>query len=76
MKFGFIIPNGSSKQILKLAVEAEKAGWDGVFYYDDIYTDSETETSATWPIMAAMAVALFSLLLAYQSGRIENKDQF
>jgi alkanesulfonate monooxygenase SsuD/methylene tetrahydromethanopterin reductase-like flavin-dependent oxidoreductase (luciferase family) len=57
MKFGFIIPNGSSKQIVKLAVEAEKAGWDGVFYYDDIYTDSKTEMSAAWPIMAAIAVS-------------------
>lgn len=56
IKFGFIIPNGSSKQILTLASEAEKAGWDGVFYYDDIYTDKKTEMSAAWPIMAAIAV--------------------
>jgi hypothetical protein len=56
MKFGFIIPNGSSQQIVKLAGEAEKAGWDGVFYYDDIYTDSKTEMSAAWPVMAAIAV--------------------
>ncbi len=56
MKFGFIIPNGSSQQIVKLASEAEKAGWDGFFYYDDIYTDNKTEMSAAWPIMAAIAV--------------------
>ncbi len=57
MKFGFIIPGGSSQQIVKLAAETEKAGWDGVFYYDDIYTDSKTEMSAAWPIMAAIAVS-------------------
>ena len=57
MKFGFIIPNGSSNQIVKLATEAERAGWDGVFYYDDIYTDKKTEMSAAWPIMAAIAVS-------------------
>jgi alkanesulfonate monooxygenase SsuD/methylene tetrahydromethanopterin reductase-like flavin-dependent oxidoreductase (luciferase family) len=57
MKFGFIIPGGNSQQILKLATEAEKAGWNGVFYYDDIYTDKKTEMSAAWPIMAAIAVS-------------------
>ena len=57
MRFGFIIPGGNSLQILKLAIEAEKAGWDGFFYYDDIYTDNKTEMSAAWPIMAAIAVS-------------------
>ncbi|HKT22756.1 MAG TPA: LLM class flavin-dependent oxidoreductase [Nitrososphaerales archaeon] len=56
MKFGFIIPGGNAREIVKLASEAEEAGWDGVFYYDDIYADSKTEMSAAWPTMAAMAV--------------------
>jgi len=56
MNFGFIIPAGTSKEIVKLASEAEDAGWDGVFYYDDIYTDGRTEMSAAWPIMAAIAM--------------------
>jgi len=56
MNFGFIIPAGASKEIVDLASEAEDAGWDGVFYYDDIYTDGKTEMSAAWPIMAAIAV--------------------
>ena len=42
---------------MRLAAEAEDAGWDGIFYYDDIYTDSRTEMSSAWPIMAAMAMA-------------------
>ena len=56
MNFGFIIPTGASNEIVELALEAEEAGWDGVFYYDDIYTDRKTEMSAAWPIMAAIAV--------------------
>lgn len=56
MKFGFIIPGGSTQEIVELASEAEEAGWDGVFYYDDIYTDAKTEMSAAWPVMAAIAV--------------------
>jgi alkanesulfonate monooxygenase SsuD/methylene tetrahydromethanopterin reductase-like flavin-dependent oxidoreductase (luciferase family) len=56
MKFGFIIPSGSAKGIVGLAAEAEDAGWDGFFYYDDVYTDSKTEMSSAWPVMAAIAV--------------------
>ena len=69
MKFGFVIPGGSTPDIIKLASELEDAGWDGAFYYDDIYTDAKTEMSAAWPIMAAMAattkkVTIGSLLTA------------
>jgi hypothetical protein len=69
LKFGFIIPGGSTPEIVGLASELEDAGWDGAFYYDDIYTDAKTEMSAAWPIMAAMAtttkkVRIGSLLTA------------
>jgi len=56
MRFGFIVPSGTAKEIVALAAEAEHAGWDGVFYYDDVYTDGKTEMSSAWPIMAAIAV--------------------
>ncbi|MDG6968617.1 MAG: LLM class flavin-dependent oxidoreductase [Nitrososphaerota archaeon] len=56
LKSGFIIPGGSTTEIVAFASEAERAGWDGVFYYDDIYIDGKSEMSAAWPIMAAMAV--------------------
>lgn len=56
MKFGFIVPGGSSRAIVRLASKAEDAGWDGVFYYDDVYSGAKTELSAAWPILAAMAV--------------------
>lgn len=55
MNFGFIIPSGTAKEIVELASVAEDTGWDGVFYYDDIYTDSKTEMSSAWPVMAAIA---------------------
>lgn len=55
VKYGFIIPGGATREIVDLASEAEEAGWDGFFYYDDIYTDAMTEMSAAWPIMAAIA---------------------
>ncbi|MDG6910228.1 MAG: LLM class flavin-dependent oxidoreductase [Nitrososphaerota archaeon] len=57
MKFGFIIPGGSATEIVKLASDAEQSGWDGAFYYDDIYTDAKTEMSAAWPVVTAMALS-------------------
>lgn len=56
MKFGFVIPGGRATEIVAMASELEKAGWDGAFYYDDIYTDGKTELSAAWPIVTAMAM--------------------
>ena len=56
MKFGLIVPTGSAREIVKFAYEAEKAGWDGIFYYDDIYVDNKTKMSSAWPVMAAIAV--------------------
>jgi hypothetical protein len=69
LKFGFIIPGGSTPEIVEMASILEDSGWDGAFYYDDIYTDAKTEMSAAWPIMAAMAsttkkVRIGSLLTA------------
>ena len=31
MQYGFVIPGGDVHTIPQLAVEAEEAGWDGVF---------------------------------------------
>lgn len=56
MKYGFIIPGGSAREIVDMAVEVEEAGWDGAFYYDDIYTGAKKGISAAWPVLAAMAV--------------------
>jgi alkanesulfonate monooxygenase SsuD/methylene tetrahydromethanopterin reductase-like flavin-dependent oxidoreductase (luciferase family) len=41
MHYGFVIPNGDVKVVVELAVEAEAAGWDGVFIPDCIAIDTE-----------------------------------
>jgi hypothetical protein len=48
MKYGFIIPDGDTKSIPEFAVEAEAAGWDGVFIPDCI--SIETESIGPWPV--------------------------
>ena len=39
MKYGFIIPRGDVDTIVAMAIEAEEAGWDGIFYWDGIYIE-------------------------------------
>src|SRR2546421_3557236 len=56
MQYGFIIPRGDVETILEMAVEAEEAGWDGVFYWDGIYIDSAGPMYDPWVIMGAMAL--------------------
>ena len=41
MKYGFIIPDGDTKSIPEFAVEAEAAGWDGVFIPDCISIEKD-----------------------------------
>ena len=36
MKFGVVTSFGSAKDYVSMAREAEEAGWDGVFAWDDI----------------------------------------
>ncbi len=56
MKYGFIIPGGAINTILKLASDAEKRGWDGVFYWDGIYIEQVPLMYDAWTILAAMAL--------------------
>lgn len=37
MKFGVVITSGTAAEQLETALEAEKAGWDGVFLWEGIY---------------------------------------
>jgi hypothetical protein len=50
MKFGFVLPGGTARQQLELAVAAEGAGWDGVFVWEAAYGVD------AWSLLAAMAV--------------------
>lgn len=33
MQYGFILPGGDIHTLIELAIDAEAAGWDGVFYW-------------------------------------------
>lgn len=55
MKFGFIMPHGTTDQILELAQEIEAAGWDGFFYWDGIGI-GDSDVFDPWVILAAVAV--------------------
>ena len=56
MQYGFIIPTGDIETILDMAIEAEEAGWDGVFYWDAIYIDSAGPMYDPWVVLGAMAL--------------------
>ena len=56
MQYGFIIPRGDVETILEMTVEAEEAGWDGVFYWDGIYIESAGPMYDPWVTLAAMAL--------------------
>jgi len=56
MKYGFIIPRGDVDTIVAMAIEAEEAGWDGIFYWDGIYIESVGGMYDPWVVLAAMAL--------------------
>src|SRR6266480_4918056 len=56
MKYGFIIPRGDVDTIVAMAIEAEEAGWDGIFYWDGIYIESIGGMYDPWVVLAAMAL--------------------
>jgi hypothetical protein len=56
MQYGFIIPRGDVETILEMTIEAEEAGWDGVFYWDGIYIESAGPMYDPWVVLGAMAL--------------------
>ena len=54
MKYGFVLSKGTIAETLELAMEAEDAGWDGVFTWDAI-SIGETPVYDPWVIMGAIA---------------------
>ncbi|MFH5823860.1 LLM class flavin-dependent oxidoreductase [Georgenia sp. AZ-5] len=55
MKFGLIGTFGSAQQMVDLAVEAERAGWDGFFAWDGISVGA-IDTFDPWTLLGAIAV--------------------
>jgi hypothetical protein len=56
MQYGFTIPRGDAQTIVDLAVEAEEAGWDGVFYWDGIYIKEQGPMYDPWVLLTAIAM--------------------
>lgn len=64
MQYGIVLPTmgrgGDARTIANLAHDAEEAGWDGVFIWDDMYIESEKpeegNTCDPWIAMAAIAM--------------------
>jgi alkanesulfonate monooxygenase SsuD/methylene tetrahydromethanopterin reductase-like flavin-dependent oxidoreductase (luciferase family) len=60
MKYGIYLPTftpfGRPQIIAQLALEAEQAGWDGVFIWDDIAGFNAADMADPWISLAAAAV--------------------
>ncbi len=56
MRYGFVIPSGDVRTLVELAYEAERAGWDGIFYWDAIYMESAGPMYDPWVVLAGMAM--------------------
>src|SRR5207237_5999614 len=77
MKCGVVLPNlglpGGPQMLVDLAVEAEQAGWDGVFVWDCMWSpdwhaffEGDPERQATWDpwsLLSAMAIRTERVLL-------------
>jgi hypothetical protein len=55
MRYGYVIPSGDPRTVVDLAVQAEKAGWDGVFYWDGSHFDPPQPVYDAWVVLAAIA---------------------
>jgi alkanesulfonate monooxygenase SsuD/methylene tetrahydromethanopterin reductase-like flavin-dependent oxidoreductase (luciferase family) len=62
MRFGFVGTFGSAHQMVDLAVEAERAGWDGFFMWDGISV-GEVDTFDPWTLLGAVAVRTSTIRL-------------
>ena len=50
-RYAVVLPGGSAPEQVELAVQAERAGWDGVFVFETAYGVD------AWSLLAAMAIA-------------------
>jgi alkanesulfonate monooxygenase SsuD/methylene tetrahydromethanopterin reductase-like flavin-dependent oxidoreductase (luciferase family) len=54
MKFGVVISFGTVREYVAMAQDAEAAGWDGVFAWDDISVERDGVYDP-WVVLGAMA---------------------
>ncbi len=57
MQYGIILNGGSLDQIGDMAAAAERAGWDGVFYWDAVHIDDFGEMHDPWVALTVIAQA-------------------
>ena len=57
MKHGIILTTGTLDEMIGMAVEAEAAGWDGIFYWDAIAIGGYAPIYDPWVTMAGFAAA-------------------
>jgi len=62
MRYGFIGTFGTAQEILTLAAEAERAGWDAFFYWDGISV-GPMDTFDPWVLLGAVAARTERVLL-------------
>ncbi|PJI93250.1 LLM class flavin-dependent oxidoreductase [Luteimicrobium subarcticum] len=55
MRYGIVASSGTARQVVDLAVEAERAGWDGFFTWDGV-SIGPLDTWDPWAVLAAAAV--------------------
>ena len=67
MRYGIDVPNfgdfGNPRALADLAREAEEAGWDGFFLWDDLQTDQPVPFADPWVALAAIAAQTQRILL-------------
>jgi alkanesulfonate monooxygenase SsuD/methylene tetrahydromethanopterin reductase-like flavin-dependent oxidoreductase (luciferase family) len=60
MKFALYLPNfgpyGNARMLSDLAVDAEQAGWDGIFLWDHIVRYWPADVADAWISLSAIAV--------------------
>jgi alkanesulfonate monooxygenase SsuD/methylene tetrahydromethanopterin reductase-like flavin-dependent oxidoreductase (luciferase family) len=56
VRYGIILTAGDIHEIVAMAVEAEDAGWDGVFYWDGMAIPGVDPIYDPWVTMAAIAM--------------------
>lgn len=77
MRYGFVLPGGDVRTIPEMAMEAEAAGWDGVFIPDCISIDTSDYSPGPiydpWILLALMAARTERIILGPMLAAISRR---
>lgn len=77
MRYGFVLPGGDVWTVPEMAVEAEEAGWDGVFIPDCISIDTPNNPPGPgfdpWIVLALMAARTERIMLGPMVAAISRR---